>query len=144
MPTQITIALADTDAAIARCFPVMTQLRPHIAESVFVQRIRRQQAGGYNLAFLESESRVCAAGGFRFFETLAWGHICYVDDLVADEQARSQGFGGMLLDWLVARAREAGCDQFHLDSGVQRFGAHRFYLTKRMNITSHHFAMPLA
>jgi hypothetical protein len=30
-----------------------------------------------------------------------------------------------------------------LDSGVQRFGAHRFYLRRRMNITSHHFAIDL-
>jgi hypothetical protein len=30
-----------------------------------------------------------------------------------------------------------------LDSGVQRFGAHRFYLRRRMDITSHHFALDL-
>lgn len=40
-------------------------------------------------------------------------------------------------------AREKDYDQFHLDSGVQRFGAHRFYLTKRMDISSHHFALRL-
>jgi hypothetical protein len=31
----------------------------------------------------------------------------------------------------------------HLDSGVRRFDAHRFYLNKRMNISSHHFSMVL-
>ena len=29
----------------------------------------------------------------------------------------------------------------HLDSGVQRFGAHRFYLASRMDIIAHHFSM---
>ncbi|MGZ5001726.1 MAG: GNAT family N-acetyltransferase, partial [Chthoniobacterales bacterium] len=30
-----------------------------------------------------------------------------------------------------------------LDSGVQRFDAHRFYLMKRMKISSHHFSLEL-
>jgi hypothetical protein len=38
----------------------------------------------------------------------------------------SKGYGGALFDWLVEHAREHDCDQFHLDSGVQRFRAHRF------------------
>jgi len=43
----------------------------------------------------------------------------------------------------VAQARAEGCAQFQLDSGVQRFGAHRFYLMKRMDITAHHFGLKL-
>ncbi len=33
--------------------------------------------------------------------------------------------------------------QLTLDSGVQRFAAHRLYLRQRMDITSHHFTMNL-
>jgi GNAT superfamily N-acetyltransferase len=77
-------------------------------------------------------------------EFLAWGRVCYVDDLITDSESRSRGFAGALFDWVIARAREAGCDQFHLDSGVQRFDAHRFYLAHRMAISCHHFSMPLA
>jgi hypothetical protein len=51
--------------------------------------------------------------------------------------------GGALFDWLVQLAREHECRELHLDSGVQRFDAHRFYLGKRMHITSHHFALKL-
>jgi hypothetical protein len=43
----------------------------------------------------------------------------------------------------VAEARAAGCIKLELDSGVQRFAAHRFYLTKRMIISSHHFSLEL-
>jgi hypothetical protein len=44
---------------------------------------------------------------------------------------------------LLARARAEGCAEFHLDSGVEKFGAHRFYLRNRMNISSHHFSLKL-
>ena len=141
-----TIAIADTPAAITRCHPVMAQLRPHLplSEAEFVTRVQRQQSNGYRLAFLENNSKVVAVAGYRVQETLAWGRICYVDDLVTLEEERSHGFGGQLFDWLVAQARKAGCGQFHLDSGVQRFGAHRFYFEKRMSICCHHFSMVLA
>ena len=48
-----------------------------------------------------------------------------------------------MLDWLKAYAKELGCQQLHLDSGVQRFATHRFYLKQRMDITCHHFAVEL-
>ena len=74
---------------------------------------------------------------------LAWGRAMYVDDLVTAARARSKGYGGPLFDWLVALAKKEGRAQFHLDSGVQRHDAHRFYLQKRMDITAYQFAMNL-
>jgi GNAT superfamily N-acetyltransferase len=134
---------AESDTDILRCFPVMNELRPHISESEFLPRIRRQMTGGYRLAYAANNEEVVAVAGFRFFEMLAWGKAMYVDDLVSSEKSRGHGFGSKLIDWLIALARECGCDQFHLDSGVHRFAAHRFYLHKGMDITSHHFALKL-
>jgi GNAT superfamily N-acetyltransferase len=69
---------------------------------------------------------------------------------VTDETARSRGHGEAMLNWLIDYARRENCDEFHLDSGVQRFGAHRFYLNHRMfylnhrmDIPCHHFAVRL-
>jgi GNAT superfamily N-acetyltransferase len=137
------IALAETEADIARCYPVMVELRPHLSASEFASRVRKQQATGFHLAYLEEAGEVRAVAGFRYLETLAWGKILYVDDLVAAPAQRSRGHGGQLFDWLVAQAKQNNCDEFHLDSGVQRFGAHRFYLTRRMDIICHHFALKL-
>jgi GNAT superfamily N-acetyltransferase len=143
MQSRYEIALARADADIQRCFAVMQELRPHLTAAAFLTQVKRQMAQGYCLAFLEFEKEVRAAAGYRISEHLAWAKICYVDDLVTRAADRSQGHGGALFDWLVAEAVKAGCSEFHLDSGVQRFGAHRFYLAKRMEITSHHFALKL-
>jgi GNAT superfamily N-acetyltransferase len=138
------IALAKTSADIARCYEVMRALRTHIPTSEeFVERVLRQQAQGYLLAYLETEGEIRAVAGYRYSETLFSGKFMYVDDLVTRERDRSAGFGGVLFDWLVAQAREQGCKRLELDSGVQRFRAHRFYLMKRMQIASHHFALEL-
>lgn len=131
------------DADVAACHPVMCQLRPHVSLDDLVTRVRRQRQGGYRLAATEDDGRVTAVAGFRLLENLGWGRVLYVDDLVSDEGVRGRGHAHALFEWLVAEARRLRCEQFHLDSGVQRFGAHRFYLRHGMDITSHHFAMPL-
>ena len=121
----------------------MAELRPHVSADDFLPRVRRQmEIAGYKLAYL-SDGEVKAVAGFRVSECLAWGSFMYVDDLVSKDGERSKGYGGQLFDWLVEYARGEGCDQFHLDSGVQRFAAHRFYLAKRMSIEAHHFGLKL-
>jgi GNAT superfamily N-acetyltransferase len=137
------IALATTSEDIQRCFPVMAELRPHLKAEEFVARVRRQQKDGYHLAFLTDKKIVKAVAGYRYSESLSWGKFLYVDDLVTAEKFRSQGHGQKLLQWLIKGAKAHKCDQFHLDSGVHRFGAHRFYLSSRMDIIAHHFAIKL-
>ncbi|HXT11466.1 MAG TPA: GNAT family N-acetyltransferase [Candidatus Angelobacter sp.] len=139
----MSISLATNHKDIQRCFPVMAQLRPHLKETEFVERVKRQQEAGYHLAFLAEKIIVKAVAGYRFSESLSWGRFMYVDDLVTAEDSRSQGHGQKLFRWLIGQARGHKCDQLHLDSGVQRFGAHRFYLASRMDIIAHHFAMKL-
>lgn len=135
------------DAAVGACWEVMRQLRPHVGREEFVERVGRQRADGYRLVACVAQGdppgAVVAVAGFRLMENLAWGRFLYVDDLVTDEGVRSKGHGRELFAWLVAEAQRLGCEQLHLDSGVQRFGAHRFYLRSGMDITSHHFAMKL-
>jgi GNAT superfamily N-acetyltransferase len=138
------IALAQSDDDIRRCFQVMLELRTHLGDAEeFLRRVRQQMAEGYRLAFLEDEGEVRAVSGFRIFTTLHDGRTMHVDDLVTDGMQRSRGYGDRLFDWLVAYARAENCNRVRLDSGVQRFAAHRFYLRKRMSLAAHHFVLEL-
>ena len=119
----------------------MRELRPHFSgRKQFVERVVYQQREGYLLAYLEASNDVRAVAGYRFLESLFSGRFLYVDDLVTREQDRSLGYGTQLLNWLVREARINHCKNLELDSGVQRFDAHRFYLVNRMKIASYHFS----
>lgn len=142
--TAVDIAIAADDSAIAACHPVMVQLRPHLDQAAFVTQVRRQQQEGYQLAYLASGGQIRSAAGFRVLTLLSSGRTFYIDDLVTDEASRSQGYGDALFDWLVHRARRAGCATLSLDSGTQRHAAHRFYFRQRMAVTSFRFVLPLA
>ena len=137
------VRLARSDEEICRCLPVMKELRTALMESEFVAQVRRIEQGGFRLAYAEGGGVVKAVAGFRIMQNLASGKFLYVDDLVTDSRERSRGYGHQLFDWLVEHARSNGCEALTLDSGVQRFGAHRFYLRNRMDITSHHFFLTL-
>jgi GNAT superfamily N-acetyltransferase len=138
------IIIATTMQEIADCFPVMQELRQHLDRESFLDRVQRQQQEyNYQLVYLQIDGAIPAVAGFRISESLAWGKFLYIDDLVTSPDRRSQGYGAKLFTWLVDYARSQNCQQLTLDSGVQRFAAHRFYLAQRMNITSHHFTLEL-
>lgn len=138
------IRTAVSEPEIRACFPVFRELRPQFSEEAFVTQAQRQSRDfGYTIVYLQDGGRIVAVAGYRVAEFLAWGRAFYVDDLVTAASARRHGYGGRLLDWLLQQARESGCDQFHLDSGVQRFDAHRLYMSRKLQISSHHFSMDL-
>ncbi|MDA8421114.1 MAG: GNAT family N-acetyltransferase [Pseudomonadota bacterium] len=137
------IALVTADAEIRRCFPVMVQLRTALSEEEFVRRIRQQHPDGYRLACLEDGGNIMSVAGFRIGGTLSHGKRMYVDDLVTDVRHQARGYGGQLFGWLIRHATAEGCAELHLDSGVQRFDAHRFYLKHGMHIIAHHFSLGL-
>ncbi|MGQ9867084.1 MAG: GNAT family N-acetyltransferase [Pseudanabaenaceae cyanobacterium] len=138
------IAIAVSDAEIESCYGVIKELRPHLDRKDFVKCVRQmEQNYGYKLAYLIDLTKIKSVAGFRLAENLAWGKYLYIDDLVTLASDRTKGYGTALFQWLVDHARLHACGQIHLDSGVQRFDAHRFCTGQGMGITSHHFAMRL-
>jgi len=145
MKARLAVRHARTESDLRRCFPALAELRPHVRETEFVGRIRRQQAAGYHLVFLAPPRQpAVTVAGYRVLECLMWGRFLYVDDLVTQSRQHSRGWGQQMFQWLIREARRLKCTELHLDSGVHRFAAHRFYLGQRLDITCHHFAMKLA
>ncbi|MEL6061045.1 MULTISPECIES: GNAT family N-acetyltransferase [unclassified Methylobacterium] len=118
-----------TDAeAVAACYPLLRQLRPHLSgPEELVTRWQSQARAGYRLITLLHGDRPTALAGFRIQENLVHGRHLYVDDLVTDAAARSCGFGGMLLERLVGLARADGCAKLLLDTPLTNVLGHRFY-----------------
>ncbi len=134
--------LDDADSLRA-AWAVVALLRPHLDAHSFVARVAAQRPEGYRAIALFEHGGCVAFAGFRLASMLARGRAIYVDDLVTTEGTRSRGHGAQLLRWLVDEARRQGCERLHLDSGVQRHAAHRFYLRHGFDISAHHFGLAL-
>jgi len=138
---RMNIDIAESEKELEACHTVMRQLRPHLALRDFItQVLRQQEETGYRIAYVRESDRVMAVAGYLFRETLADGYFLNIDDLVTDEAIRSKGYGAALIRWLIAQAVSNKCTGVQLDSGVQRFDAHRFYDREAFEKTAHHFA----
>ncbi len=134
------IDLAAGDARWAQALPVLQELRPHLTADLLARVLDEGAPQGLRFTAVFAGDRCVAVAGWRIIANTSATRKMYVDDLSTAESERSRGYGRMLLDALRERAVEAGCRFLDLDSGVQRFDAHRFYLRERMDIVAHHFS----
>lgn len=133
------IQIAKTEDDILKCWEVIYQLRPHLVKEEFVATILEMISEGYVLAFIEADGKAVSAIGYRYLQYLYNGKHFYIDDLSTLAEARGHGYAGALLDYVAEEARKNNYATITLDSGHQRFTAHRLYLNKGFDITAHHF-----
>lgn len=132
------------DNEIETCYPLMRQLRPHIASAdELSERWRRQQDEGYRVFTLWSDGAPRGLAGFRVTENLIYGRFLYVDDLVVDHPDRDRGYGALLMDRLKQEARLRGCAKLVLDTGLDNALAHRFYYRQELLAKALRFHMSL-
>jgi ribosomal protein S18 acetylase RimI-like enzyme len=135
------VQTATTDQEILKCWKALKELRTHLQEDHFLPLIKEMMTEGYQLAFIEGENGYALSViGFRYLQFTFNGKHFYIDDLSTLPEARGMGHGGALIDHVCELAKQKGFDFVTLDSGHQRFAAHRLYLNKGFTIASHHFS----
>jgi GNAT superfamily N-acetyltransferase len=145
------VELDPDDPVLAEVLPVLRELRPHLDLELFRSVYAEGWPQGLRFSALfvpdesDPESDVCVGvAGWRIMATTSAVRKLYVDDLVTTADRRSSGHGRFLLEYLRHAAASYGCGELDLDSGVQRFDAHRFYFREGMHISSHHFRTSVA
>lgn len=143
-PMEMVDVVPGDSRLVSDLLPVLAQLRPHLEASSIVAVYEEGWQQG--LRFTASYAgRLCVGvAGWRVVANTSAIRKLYVDDLVTAADQRSRGVGRALLEHLVQRAGALNCTTVELDSGVQRSGAHRFYMREGMTISAFHFARPLA
>jgi GNAT superfamily N-acetyltransferase len=112
-------------------FPLLQQLWPNksldrgVLRALFNEAI---PAASRVLLCARRDGKVAGFGSMTLKAHL-WhgGLIGWVDELVVDAECRGHGIGRMLLDRLLALARDKGCCAMELDSAFHRIEAHGFY-----------------
>ncbi|WP_169164744.1 GNAT family N-acetyltransferase [Cellulomonas taurus] len=127
----------------SEALPVLQELRPELTAEQLEQVLAEGTPQGLRFTAAVDDGAVRAVAGWRVLANTHALRKLYVDDLSTAADARSRGYGSALLGELARRGRALGCTRLDLDSGVQRFDAHRFYLRERLHISSHHFVLPL-
>jgi GNAT superfamily N-acetyltransferase len=87
------------------------------------------KAPGYSLLVAEENGNVVGTTVMAVLPGFAHGTAPFgvIEYVVVDEKRRSNGIGRALMEYCLARAREAGCYKVMLTSDKRRERAHKFY-----------------
>jgi GNAT superfamily N-acetyltransferase len=126
--SELILCHAESDNAVASCFPVMALLRPAIASAdELVRRVARQRRSGYRTLAAWRHDTPVALAGYHVEENLIHGRFIYLDDLVTMEGERHGGIGARLLVAVGSHGREQGCQRLAIGTALDNVLAHRFY-----------------
>ena len=98
---------------------------------------------GYSLLVAEEGGEVIGTTVLAILPGMAHGTrpFAVVENVVVDEKRRSQGIGKQLMEYCLARAKEAGCYKIMLTSDKRRERAHKFYRSLGFEASAHGFRL---
>lgn len=144
LSTSVDLREIESEAEIALAFPVMRELRPHLADAAeMVARVKRQRQEGYRLLGAFRGGAPIGLAGYRMHENLIHGKLLYVDDLVVTAAERRNKIGARLLDAAMEIAKERNCRVLSLDTGLDNMFAQRFYFRWGLLASGLHFTRRL-
>lgn len=90
---------------------------------------RMSEFPDYSLLVAEEDGKVMGTTVLAILPGMAHGTSSFavVEYVVVDENLRSKGIGKLLMEYCMARAKEAGCYKIMLTSDKRRERAHKFY-----------------
>ena len=108
--------------------PILRQLYPSLDEGRYLALLAEMIDDGYRQFALRNEAaEIVALAGVAVHVNLYYGRHLYVYDLVVKEEARSKGYGRLLMDHVEGFARREGCETAALACDLEREGALRLY-----------------
>ncbi len=108
-------------------YDVLVQLRNELSYQEFEDLIYDMRHMEYKMIGIFDKGKLLTYAGVAVQTNLYHKRHLYVFDLVTDVHFRGQGYGVMMLDYLLDYAKMGMCTSMVLSSGFAREDAHRFY-----------------
>jgi GNAT superfamily N-acetyltransferase len=98
---------------------------------------------GYSLLVAEENGEILGTTVLAILPGMAHGTSPFsvVEYVVVDEKRRGQGIGKLLMEYVIARSKEAGCYKIMLTSDKRRKQAHKFYRALGFEASAHGFRL---
>jgi GNAT superfamily N-acetyltransferase len=96
------------------------------------------------LIVVERDGRIVATLQLTFISALTYAGSwrVQIEAVRVDGRYRNQRIGQRLIEWVIQRARQKGCNRVQLTTNKSRHDAHRFYL--RLGFVASHEGMKLS
>jgi ribosomal protein S18 acetylase RimI-like enzyme len=108
-------------------YGVIKQLRVGLSYKEFEDLIYDMRHMEYTMIGIIEKGELITYAGVSVQTNLYHKRHLFVFDLVTDAAYRGEGYGKIMLDYLVDFAHVSMCENIVLSSGLQRISAHKFY-----------------
>ncbi len=106
---------------------------------------RMKKVPGYELLVAEEGGEVLGTTVLAILPGFAHNTSSFavVEYVVVHEMSRGRGIGRQLMEYVIKRAKEAGCYKIMLTSDLRRTQAHKFYESIGFEASAHGFRLYL-
>ena len=113
---------------LEKYFPLMNILRPHLNLEKFLELYKAAHAAdSYEIVAAIENDEIVALMGYRVLHDFVHGRHLYIDDLISSPDNRSKGVGAKLLAHVDEIAKDLGCSNLRLCTGIDNNLAKKFY-----------------
>ncbi len=124
----LSIRKVTSEIELERVYPILKELRTDLTlREYFSIYEEAKKANQYQIVCAFEESICVGFMGFRVLHDYVHGKHLYIDDLVITENHRSKGIGSQLLSFAENAAKEIGCNNLRLCTGISNEAGKKFY-----------------
>ena len=109
------------------------------SDEILHQRFLEMFDQNYECFGMFFEEELVGVFGLWFMTRHYAGRSCEQDHIFLKEEFRDQGFGKQLFAFIDSYSRSRGCETLELNSYVENYRSHKFYLNLGFVIKGYHF-----
>jgi ribosomal protein S18 acetylase RimI-like enzyme len=123
---------------------LIRQLTPSLTPGTYRDLLTAMVPHRYAMLAVLEDKTCVGLSGYWIGHKLYCGRFLEIDNFVVDASHRSRGIGKLLVDELIAIAREERCEHVMLDAYLENIAGHRFYERHGFVKRGYHFMRALS
>lgn len=124
-------------------YPLLCQLSPGLKKAAYKTMLKDMLAHRYRMAGVFDGKKCVGLSGFWISTKIYSGKYVELDNVVIDQEYRSQGIGKLVCHWILKEAKRKGCKTAMLDAYLSNEAGHRFYEREGFYKEGYHFLKKL-
>ncbi len=113
------------------------------ADDVLKERLLEMFDQNYECFGIYKEQRLIGVFGLWFMTRHYAGRSCEADHIFIEEEFQGRGIGASIFEFIHEYARSKDCETMELNSYVENFKSHKFYMNLGYIIRGYHFLKKL-
>lgn len=114
-----------------------------VDEALLTSRFKEMLNMNYECFGVYNQGEIIGVFGLWFMTRHYAGKSCEPDHVFIKPQFQNKGLGKQIFEFIFDYARKKGCETSELNSYVQNYKSHKFYMNHGYDIKGYHFLKKL-